>query len=1122
MPRTIQNTKKFFYIKHSLVFSCFILCLSGCHFNDKKYEAPLNALFTPLSSNETGINFNNELVASENFNVFTYRNFYNGGGVSIGDINNDGLADIYFTSNMGENKLYLNKGNFKFEDITAKANVEGNGTWNTGVTIADVNGDGLLDIYVCRASFASNFKRGNELFINQGNLTFKEEAAQYGLNDSAVAIDAVFFDYDCDGDLDMFELNNSPRPVASFGYSKNLRDARSPIGGGKLFRNDNGHFIDVSEEAGIYGSEIGFGEGVSVADLNGDNWPDIYVSNDFFEKDYLYINQHDGTFKESIDECAGHLSMASMGADIGDINNDALPDIFVPEMLPEGDKRMKQITKFEDYNTLQTKVRSGYNYQFIQNAFQLNNGNNTFSEISFLSNTGATDWSWGALMFDFENDGWKDIFISNGVYKDATDQDFISYMSSEKIRRSMIEGKVDYLKLLDSMPSVPVANYAYLNQRNLTFLNKARDLGLAEPGFSNGAAYGDLDNDGDLDLVVNNINMKSFVYRNEANKKFNNHYLKIKLDGEGLNRFGIGANVTAFCNGQTYSYYQMLTRGFESSVDPIINMGLGTHKIVDSIIVAWPNQKMQVFKKVQTQSTLICKESEANIPFRSAVSLKGQFADVSTNIIQGNSLHKENGFIDFDNYTTLPQIFSTEGPKCIKGDVNNDGLEDIYVCGAKDDTGKLFIQTPGGKLTRSNQSAFIQNDADETGAVFIDVNGDHKPDLIVVKGGNEDTSGSTHLIPLVYINKGKGIFSKAVYLNDKVSVNASCIKVADINGDGLPDLFIGGRIETGKYPLSPRSFLLINDGKGRFKDETQKLAPQLQFAGLVTDACFTDVNNDGKADLIIVGDWMPVTIFKNTGNNSFTRETIAGSEGWWNSINAKDINGDGNVDFVLGNLGLNSKLKADQSHPLTLYTNDFGDNGFKENILCYYKNDSICYPLTTRWDMIKEIPSLKKRFLYYKDYGGKTISEIFDSAQLQNAIVRKAYQLQSCIALNDGKGNFKLNPLPVQAQFSPMYASLVEDLNKDGKIDILSGGNFYGVKPEIGRYDASYSTFLKGDGKGNFSYVPNSETGMNVKGQVRDIVKMHTVNGGLILFIKNNERIQVYKEDKSGVSTLRK
>lgn len=1089
---------------------------SSCK-EDNGYDAPPDPLFVEMNTKQTNIDFRNDLSENPEFNVFNYRNYYNGGGVAIGDINNDGLADIYFTSNLGENKLYLNKGNWKFEDITHAAGVAGTKAWSTGVAMVDINSDGLLDIYVCNSGNIQGDNKENELFINRGGLKFSEEAAKYGLADNGLATHAAFFDYDLDGDLDCYLLNNSFRPIASFGYNRNIRNVRDPKGGHKFFRNDNGKFIDISESANIYGSEIGFGLGVSVADLNGDKWPDIYVSNDFFEKDYLYINQRNGTFKESIEEYTGHISLSSMGSDIGDINNDGHYEIFTSEMLPEGDKKLKTVTRFDDYDVFNAKIKGDFFYQYIQNALHLNNGDSTFSEIAFYSNVAATDWSWGGLFFDFNNDGWKDLFISNGIYKDITNQDFIDFLGNNQNREKVIAtGKFDHKEFLDAVSSSPIPNYGYVNNGDLTFNNKAQDLGLAKPGFSNGSAYGDLDNDGDLDLVVNNVNMQCFVYRNTANEKLKNNFVRINLKGNAQNLNGIGAEVVVHSNGKKQIHYQMLSRGFQSSVDPVIVFGLGKDKIIDSIEVLWPGFTRQTVKNIGINSTIVVNQKDAHTYALEPQRVLSLFRNVSSTSFPDRTNHVENYFIDFDRERLIPQLYSSEGPACAVGDVNGDGLDDIFVTGAKADFSKLLFQQSDGRYINSIQKdgPAQLNAADGTAAEFFDADGDNDLDLAVVFGGNEDKPGAPGLQPLIYLNDGKGNFREYYSAITKISTNASCVKAADVDNDGDMDLFIGGRVVPGQYGSDPNSYLLINDGKGMFSDMTSKYSSALLNAGMVTDAAWSDIDGNGFTDLLLVGEWMPLTIFLNKGNKFSEPVKQKDSEGLWNCIRLADLDNDRDMDLVLGNQGRNAKVYGDASHPVEIYIGDFDGNGQSESILNYYKSDSVAYPLPLRSELVMQLPGLKKKFLKYADYAGKPIDEVLSEENIKKATIKKAGELRTCIAINNGQGNFTLRALPFRAQLSKVFGILAEDLDGDNKVDLILGGNFFGVKPEIGRFDASYTTMFKGDGKGNFEFIPNKISGIYVKGELRDIASIRTAKGKKLLFARNNEPLLLYERTK--------
>lgn len=1096
--------------------ACVVLlcCVQLCACGSKHGGNNADALFQLQPSSQTGITFNNKVEDTKEFNVFKYRNFYNGGGVAIGDVNNDGKPDVFFTANQGSNKLYINKGNWQFEDITEKAGVKGIHKWHTGVTMVDINGDGWLDIYICNSGDINGDDKANELYINQKDGTFKEEAHEYGLDDKGLSTQAVFFDYDHDGDLDCFILNNSYRPIESFGYQRNVRNVRDPRGGHRLYRNDNGKFTDVSAQANIYGSEIGFGLGVTVGDLNNDGWEDMYVSNDFFEHDYMYINQHNGTFKEVSDDAMGHMSLASMGSDMADINNDGRLDVFTTDMLPEDDIRLKTTTKFDDYDVYNAKLKNDFHHQFTSNCLQLNNGDGTFSEIAQYAGIEATDWSWGALCFDFNNDGWKDLMVCNGISKDLTNQDFLDFFSSQEVLNQVRQGGFDIKAMLDKMPSTPIPNYGFINQRDLTFKNESRQLGLATPSYSNGAAYADIDGDGDLDLIVNNENMEAFVYRNMTSEKKQGNYIKIKLQGNAPNTLGIGARVTIYSRDRQQVLEQQPSRGFESSVEPVLNFGTGNMVILDSMVVRWPNLKTQVLKNVKADSTYTLKQQDATIDFvpAPAATNANLFTNITAQDIKGDIEHKENYFIDFDAERLIPKMLSTEGPKLAVGDVNGDGLEDFFMGGASNDTAKLFIQQPSGTFVQMPQFAFNQDkNSEDIGADFFDADNDGDLDLVVASGGNQQKEGSLNLLTRLYINDGKGHFTRAFNGWPLISSNASCVRPGDFDGDGNTDIFIGSRNVYQAYGKAPRSYLLQNKGHGVFVDVTESIAPDLLNAGMVTDAQWADIDGDGKKELIVVGDWMAVTIFKYTNGKLAKLNSLANSAGWWNCITVADVDGDGDLDLVAGNYGTNSKLRADSAHPAHLYEGDFDKNGQDECIPTYYKTDGKSYPYYLRSDVVSQVPALKKKFLRYDAYAGKSINEIFDESELKDANVLDANQPQTCVFYNNGKGVFTMKALPQRAQFAPIFGIVVDDFNGDGIKDILMGGNFYGLKPEVGRLDANYGVTLLGNKDNTYKYDEPAASGFFVKGEVRDMKEINTKAGKIIVVARNNDALQIFK-----------
>lgn len=1095
-----------------LLFFIAIACTKSA---DQKDIGKKEKLFIQLSSKETGIEFRNELLIREDLDVFRYRNFYNGGGVGIGDINNDGLADVYLTSNMGKKKLFLNKGNWKFEDISEKAGVTGTKIWSTGVSMADINGDGLLDIYVCNSGDVNGGNRENELFINNGDLTFTDRAKEFGLADKGFSTHAVFFDYDKDGDLDCYVLNNSFKPVSSLGY-KNLRDKRDETGGDKLYQNNRGKFEDVSEAAGIYGSVIGFGLGVTVGDINQDNWPDLYISNDFYERDYLYINNQNGTFSEKLTDYMGHLSMFSMGADIADINNDGFPDIFSTDMLPEDDYRLKTLVAFETYDIYQLRLNNGYYHQFMRNMLHVNNQDGSFSEVGQLAGVSATDWSWGALIADFDNDTNKEIFVSNGIYKDLINQDFVEFLAGSENMRAAIEGKkVDFKEFVDRMPSQKISNYMFVHAGDLKFANHSAEWGLDEPGFSNGAAYGDLDNDGDLDLIVNNVNQDVFVYKNKSRELKNSHYLAATFKGVPDNTFGLGATVRAFvADGQILYAENMPIRGFQSSMDYKMIIGTGLHTSIDSLIVTWPDEKKEILRNVRTDQHITFDYAKAKVSGKNnAKAVQALFQEVPGNEI----FHEENQFNEFDRDRLLYHMVSTEGPAFASADLNNDGLDDFYIGGSAGNPGSIYLQQPGEKFTRIQTEAFkLDTLADDVDAVFFDFDGDEDLDLYVVSGGSEHASLGLPLLDRLYENTGTKRAPKYTRTKGKLPAiyqAGSCVRPADFDKDGDLDLFVGTRMWPSYYGLSCDQYLLINDGKGNFSDASGLVAPQFKKLGLVTDALWFDYDDNGFPDLIVVGDWLPITIFKNDGKQLTKAENIPGlekSDGWWNRIASADIDNDGDTDFIIGNLGRNSKFTPSANNPISLYVNDFDQNGSVEPIFAFTKNGEE-YPMALRQDVIRQMSSLKKKFVYYKDYAGKSVKDIYDPKLLSQSTKQNFYEPNTLLLLNNNDKGFERKALPVQAQFAPVYGIYIQDVNNDEKLDVILGGNLFSVKPEVGKYDALHGLVLAGDGKGNFSALTSRQSGIKLSGEVRHIRSLQTGNGKILAFVRNNDSVEFYK-----------
>jgi hypothetical protein len=977
------------------LISCVLYIILSLSLSCKSKKSQEKVLFELIPSTISGIDFVNRITDDKEFNIFNYRNFYNGGGVAIGDINNDGLPDVFVTSNLEKNRLYLNKGNFRFEDITDKAGVGGRQAWSTGVTFADVNGDGFIDIYVCNSGNIKGDGRENELFINNGNLTFTEKAAEFGLNDRGFSTHAAFFDYDRDGDLDVYLLNNSFTPIGRLGY-QNLRNNRDNLGGDKLFRNDGGKwFTDVSGYAGIYGSLIGFGLGITIGDVNNDNWPDIYISNDFHERDYLYVNQKDGTYKEVLEDCFGHISLSSMGADIADINNDGHLDIFVTDMLPGDDHHLKMTSTYEGHDLYKLKLSQGYYHQYMRNMLHLNNGDQTFSEIGQLAGVHATDWSWGALIFDMDNDGLKDIFVANGINRDLTDQDYISFLGDAGNVEMLMEKKqFNFKEFISIIPSRPIPNYAFRNNGNLQFTNMAAQWGLGNPGFSNGSAYGDLDNDGDLDLIVNNVNSPLGVFKNTSVEKDSTSFLRVKLKGKAGNVNGIGTKIFVHSNKDVQYLQQMPNRGFQSSVDHVLIFGLGKQVVVDSLVVIWPDDRKQVLASIQANKELVLEHKNADSQFVPAPQPHPEqklLLDV-THQVALDYRHQENNFVDYNRDALLKQMYSTQGPAMATGDVDGDGLEDVFFGGAHGQQSRLFKQTTGGTFRELPMPVFEADSlAEDVAAVLFDADGDKDLDLFVVTGSNEYLPEDELLADRLYLNDGKGNFSKDIRF-PAINESGSCVAAADFDGDGDIDLFVGSRLIPGQYGYNPYHYLFVNDGTGNFKNMSKRYIPEIRELGMVTGAVWADIDKDQFPELIMVGDWMPVTIFKNVRGNRFEKindTTLAQSHGWWNTIHAADIDGDGDTDFVLGNLGTNSRLKATVSQPAELYVHDFDQNGSIEQIITCYAEDGKSYPMVLKADLQKRLPMVKKKFVKFSDYAGKGINEVFSVQELQEATVKK-------------------------------------------------------------------------------------------------------------------------------------
>lgn len=1136
------------------VFVVALLALCSC--GPKDSASPL---FKKLSPRETNLTFANLLEEEPLFNSVNYLYFYDGGGVAVGDINNDGLADIYLTANLQPNKLYLNKGTLEFEDLTMQAGVAGErGGWTTGVTMADVNADGWLDIYVCRSNYLDK-KGANQLFINNKDLTFTERAAEFGLAVTALSRQAAFFDYDRDGDLDMFLLTHSVHAKKTYSFAQKLRPLHDDEAGDKLFRNESGRFVEVTNASGIFSSALGYGLGVAVGDLNHDGYADIYVANDFHEDDYLYYNNGDGTFTEALQKSMQHTSSAAMGTDMADFNNDGLLDVVVLDMLPEREDIRNAAVAADLFDIYDTKLSFGYYHQLRRNTLQLNRGSNSsyplFSEIGQLAGVHATDWSWSPLFVDLDNDGNKDLFITNGIFRRPNDLDYLNYLKSAEAQAligrndpaapplPIAKEKLD--EVVRHMPSVPLSKYVFENCGDLTFRNRAQEWGLGDLGFSSGAAYADLDNDGDVDLIVNNVNASASIYQNLLAQtkpdSLRPNYLSVKLSGHAQNAFGLGAKVLLHHRDGLSYQEQMPTRGFQSSVEPVLHFGLGKISRLDSLEVIWATGEYQVVKAVAANQTLSLRQSEAFLPSHvipkesfSALdkpSLLGWFSSAQKDSFRMTNeetlfrdvtrefalsyKHEENTFVEYNREPFIPHYLSTEGPACAIADVNNDGLDDVYLGGGKHQAGQIFLQRKQGGFEAVLDSAFIKDRlSEDVDAAFFDANGDARLDLYVVSGGNEFFGDAEALRDRLYLSTGNGRFRKAEGMLPEVYANGACVKPNDVDRDGDIDLFVGSRSVPWQYGITPQSYLLVNDGRGRFVDEAATRAPSLAQVGMVTEAVWVDLNKDDSEELVVVGEWMPITIFENENgklNEATQKYGLHSTHGWWNTIAAADFNSDGFIDLVAGNLGLNSMLKASREEPVQMFIYDFSGDQRPDQILTYM-HDKKVYPFASTEQMLGNIPPLQKRFKKIADYAGKTVQEIFPPEQLQAATLRTATEFASVVLINNGNNSFRVAPLPIEAQFAPIHAILCEDFNRDGKQDLLVGGNFYGAPPERGRYDASFGSVLLGNGAGEFHAMPLQASGFMVQGEVRALRSLQTANRErLVLAARNNASVNLYR-----------